>query len=170
MTTLITGGSKCGKSHIAEEILSGFAGRKIYIAAMEPYGEDALRTIERHHRMRAGKGFETIEKYTDIHEISLPKHCCVLIECMSTLLANETFSACAEYPVEKILSGIEKIEEQASELVIVTCNVGEDGIEYPELTARYIKDLGILNCALAKRCERVIEAVYGIPVVLKGKL
>lgn len=170
MTTLVTGGSKCGKSHIAEEILAGSHGRKIYIAAMEPYGEAALRTIERHHRMRAGKGFETVEKYTDIHELSLPEGCGVLIECMSTLLANETFSACAADPVGKILSGIEKIEEQASELVIVTCNVGEDGIEYPGPTAEYIRDLGRLNCALSKSCSRVIEAVYGIPVCLKGKL
>lgn len=36
MLTLITGGCKCGKSSIAENILSDFCGRKIYIATMEP--------------------------------------------------------------------------------------------------------------------------------------
>ena len=43
MTTLITGGSKCGKSRLAERVLSGFDGRKIYLATMQPYGSDDLK-------------------------------------------------------------------------------------------------------------------------------
>ena len=42
MLTLITGGCKCGKSSIAEDILSDFCGRKIYIATMEPFGAGSL--------------------------------------------------------------------------------------------------------------------------------
>ena len=42
MTTLITGGSKCGKSSFAERALDTFLGRKIYIATMQPYCNDAL--------------------------------------------------------------------------------------------------------------------------------
>lgn len=45
MMILITGGSKCGKSSVAEGLLNGFPGEKYYIAAMEPYGEDAQRAI-----------------------------------------------------------------------------------------------------------------------------
>lgn len=47
MMILITGGSKCGKSSVAEGLLNGFPGEKYYIAAMEPYGEDAQRAIAR---------------------------------------------------------------------------------------------------------------------------
>ena len=36
MTTLVTGGSKCGKSHFAEKLFDGFEGRKFYIATMQP--------------------------------------------------------------------------------------------------------------------------------------
>lgn len=61
MLTLITGGCKCGKSSIAENILSDFCGRKIYIATMEPFGEEAHTAISRHRIMRSGKGFETVE-------------------------------------------------------------------------------------------------------------
>ena len=60
MTTLITGGSKCGKSSFAEKLLNDFTGRKIYIATMQPFGADAFEAIERHRKMRAGKGFETL--------------------------------------------------------------------------------------------------------------
>ena len=41
MMTLLTGGSKCGKSAFAERILAAFSGQKYYIAAMQPYGSDA---------------------------------------------------------------------------------------------------------------------------------
>lgn len=168
MLTVITGGSKCGKSSIAEDILSRSACRKIYIATMEPYCEEAHTAIERHRQMRLGKGFETVEKYTDIHEIDIPESCGVLLECACNLMANEMFSAGENEPVSKIIKGIEKLEERASELIIVTNSVGEDGIDYSNETMDYIKNMGILNCALSKRADRVIEAVYGIPVMLKG--
>ena len=41
--------------------------------------------------MRAGKGFETIERYTELDELLIPKDCVVLLECMSNLVANEMF-------------------------------------------------------------------------------
>ncbi|MBP1545815.1 MAG: bifunctional adenosylcobinamide kinase/adenosylcobinamide-phosphate guanylyltransferase, partial [Oscillospiraceae bacterium] len=82
MMTVVTGGSKCGKSGYAEKILDSFEGQKLYIAAMIPYGEEAEKAIERHREMRKNKGFETVEKYTDIDEIILPKNCAVLLECM----------------------------------------------------------------------------------------
>ena len=64
--TLITGGAKCGKSKLAEKLLDSFMGNKIYMAAMLPYGEEAEAAIKRHRKLRKGKGFTTIEKYTDI--------------------------------------------------------------------------------------------------------
>ena len=72
MMILITGGSKCGKSSVAEGLLNGFPGEKYYIAAMEPYGEDAQRAIARHREMRRGKGFRTIDRPRDIRGILLP--------------------------------------------------------------------------------------------------
>lgn len=170
MLTVITGGSKCGKSSIAEDILSGFAGRKIYIATMEPYCEEAQAAIERHRKMRLGKGFETVEKYTDIFDLEIPDGCSVLLECACNLMANEMFSTGEKEPVNKIIKGIDKLAECASEVIIVTNSVGEDGIDYPAETMEYIKNMGILNCALSNRADRVIEAVYGIPVMLKGSL
>lgn len=170
MLTVITGGSKCGKSSIAEDILSRFNGKKIYIATMEPYCEEAHIAIERHRKMRLGKGFETVEKYTDIHDISIPDGGGVLLECACNLMANEMFSAGEKEPVRKIMNGVDRLTERASEVIIVTNSVGEDGIVYPAETMDYIKNMGLLNCALSERADRVIEAVYGIPVMLKGSL
>ena len=85
-------------------------------------------------------------------------------------MANEMFSAGERDPVSKITKGIAHLNEKASEVIIVTNSVGGDGIIYPAETMEYIKNMGNLNCALAHMSDRVIEAVYGIPVMLKGSL
>ena len=82
MLVLITGGSKNGKSAIAEKIIDRYDLSRFYIATMEPYSSEAYAIIERHKKMRAEKHFTTIEQYTDIHKISIPKNSAVLLECM----------------------------------------------------------------------------------------
>ena len=171
MTTLITGGSKCGKSGLAERILSRFDGRKIYIATMQPFGSEGRAIVERHLKQREGKGFETVERYTDIGGAELPGNCAVLLECVGNLCANEMFGGgdiCR--PAEKVIAGLRALSERAAETVIVSVQVGSDGISYAEGTAAYIEELGRINAGVADFADNVIECVYGIPVVLKGEL
>ena len=171
MTTLIIGGTKCGKSYYAERIFDDFFEKKFYVATMKPYGEEALTVIERHRKKRSGKGFETVEKYTDIDEIALPEGCGILLECVGNLCANEMFrDKKINDPTDKIIRGFEFLKSRASLLVIVTNNVGSDGILYDEGTAEYIKILGEINRRTAEISDNVIECVYGIPLPLKGNL
>lgn len=170
MITLVTGGAKCGKSHYAEKIFDDFTGRKFYIATMQPYGDEALSAIERHRKIRAGKDFETIEKYTDIEETDLPKNCGILLECAANLCANEMFRDGEIYdPTDKIICGFEYLKKSAKKLVIVTNEVGSDGISYEKGTAEYIRIMGKINAKTAEISDNVIECVYGIPIPLKGR-
>mgnify|MGYP000411720303 FL=1 len=53
MIHLVTGGSGSGKSEYAENWLTGRNkkdGTYIYIATMQPYTEETMKKIERHHR------------------------------------------------------------------------------------------------------------------------
>lgn len=171
MTVLVTGGAKCGKSHFAEKFFSGFEGRKFYIATMQPYGEEAFAAIERHRKLRAGKGFETVEKYTDIEGISVPESCGLLLECTANLCANEMFKdGEITDPTDKIIRGFEYLKNRAKLLVIVTNEVGNDGVDYDKGTAKYIEAMGEINRRAAELADRVVECVYGIPVPLKGEL
>lgn len=171
MITLITGGSKCGKSRLAENLLEQFAGPKIYVATMQPFGVEASAAIDRHRRLRAGKGFDTVEKYTDLHELSIPDNCGVLLECVGNLCANEMFrSQSVSYPAERIAESIIRLGRTTAEFVAVTNQVGCDGISYEQGTADYIRQLGIINSLVASEADRVIECVYGVPVMLKGVL
>ncbi|HBB60838.1 MAG TPA: cobalamin biosynthesis protein [Lachnospiraceae bacterium] len=177
MNILVTGGSGSGKSAYAEDLVMGLSGsNRIYIATMLPAGEEGLRRIARHHSLREGKGFVTVERYTDTgglagKEIQKEEHPAVLLECMSNLTANEIFSENGAGPsdaFEKIKADILRLSEETEHLVIVTNEVFSDGVLYEEETVRYQKILGEINCFLGQFCDVVIEVVYGIPVILKG--
>ena len=171
MMILITGGSKCGKSSLAERIFAGFSGEKYYLATMQPYGADARAAIERHHKMREGKGFFTVERYTDLGELQLPRGCGVLLECMGNLCANEMFRSDGVHnPVQSVMNGIAHIQALSTLLVIVTNEVGADGMRYSPETMQYIRYLAEINRRTAAMADTVIECSAGIPNVLKGAM
>ena len=70
MLHLIIGGSGSGKSEYAENqavLLSKKEDLSLYyIATMKPFGEEGKRRVERHRRLRSGKGFFTIEHYVNL--------------------------------------------------------------------------------------------------------
>lgn len=172
MITLVTGGSGSGKSAYAEDVLTGFGScERIYIATMYLFDEESKKRVERHRRMRAEKNFTTIECYTGLKHVQVPKGACVLLECMSNLTANEMFQedGAKERTVEAVLEGIEALDAQAAELVIVTNEIFSDGIEYEEETRRYQKYLGEINRETARRACQVTEVVYGIPLTYKNR-
>lgn len=172
MLTVVTGGSGSGKSELAENIAVKFPGKKYYIAAMQPFGEEAIKRIQRHRKTRAEKGFETIEKYTDIDELDFSRNDTVLLECMSNLCANEIFSGRTDKKntADKIICGIKKINNTVSQLIVVTNEIFSDGVLYEKETMEYMKILGEINRRIFEYADNVIESVYGIPYILKGAL
>ena len=173
MFVLVTGGSGSGKSAYAEQTVMQLAGEeeKYYLATMQVYGEEGRKKVERHHRLRAGKGFETIEQPQNIGQAAGKIRGTALLECMSNLTANEMFSEEGQVPEEqvseKILREMAVLSDCLSNLVIVTNNVFEDGISYDASTMAYLRALGKINEELARRADRVVEVVAGIPIVVK---
>ena len=167
MLTLVTGGSGSGKSAFAEDkVLSFGKAERIYIATMHPFDEESYKRIERHRKMRAGKGFETVECYTGLKNVTLPEGCVVLLECMSNLAANEMFEdqGAHEQTVQEITAGVENLLRQAAHVVIVTNEIFSDAAVFDGEMDTYLKYLGKINQEIAKRAEEVVEVVYGIPV------
>ena len=194
MITLVTGGSGSGKSAYAEDVAVSAEGtEKYYIATMQIYDAEGERKVERHRKLRAGKGFTTVESLWNVGQVEFPtfteaKTVCIdcgepepiqkkpgqrtaLLECMSNLVANEMFSADGmreeDAVVTKVVQDMELLAAKLDHLVIVTNNVFEDGISYDAGTMAYLRALGRINAALAKRADRVVEVVVGIPVILK---
>ncbi len=165
MMALVTGGSKCGKSSFAESLFDNYNGAKFYVATMLPNDPESLKQIEIHRKNRMGKGFETIEKFTDIDEINV-RRCGILLECLGNLLANEIFSGNKiNDPVDKIMRGIDKLKSNSDLFVIVSNDVARDGILYDDTTEKYIRYLVDLNSKIAKLSDIFVECVYGIPII-----
>ena len=171
MMTVVTGGSGSGKSAFAEDKIVSFGpAKRIYIATMHPYDEESHKRVARHRKMRAGKGFETVECYTGLKNLDFPENAVVLLECMSNLAANEMFEekGAGEKTVEAVLEGIKKLRSQVRHLVIVTNEIFSDGVLYEGESEKYKEQLGQINCNLAEMADAVVEVVYGIPVWHKG--
>ena len=190
----MTGGSGSGKSAYAESLLSSCEGIRYYIATMQIYDAEGEKKVERHRKLRAGKGFLTIESPINVGKIRFActgeaeqaqyrqeaerkvqgssEKKSALLECMSNLTANEMFTKdgmkSEEEVVEKIVSEMQTLSQKLDNLVIVTNNVFEDGVIYDAGTMEYLKALGRINTALARLADRVAEVVVGIPVELKG--
>ncbi len=180
MITVITGGSGSGKSQYGESLLSAADAKcQYYLATMEVFSEEDERKVERHKKMREGKGFVAIERPRDLSGVDFTtpwEETAVLVECISNLTANEFFaggrapSQETEMLIEaKIIHGIGVLASQAKELIIVTNEVFSDGEEYPEETTRYMGMLGRINRKLFAIADRVVEVVCGIPLALKGE-
>lgn len=177
MLYLFTGGSGSGKSACAEQKILSFGDcPRIYLATMAAADDESKARIRRHRAMRSEKNFMTIERYTDIGSFDLPsgydsKNCCILLECVSNLTANEMYlpDGANENTVEKIISGICRLRSRFQEIVIVTNEVFSDLPIKDAETKRYLSYLGEINCALARMAETVTEVVYGIEVPLLPK-
>lgn len=108
----------------------------------------------------------------------------VLLECLGNVLANVQYEApdeampccddayVAETDVEVLASrleaAVEALSGQCANLVIVTNEVGSDGVAYPAETEAYVRALGTANCRIAARADAVYEVAAGCPVTLKA--
>ena len=172
MLYLVIGGSGSGKSEYAERMVMRLGKMpRLYIATMYPFDEECHRRIQRHQKMRAEKGFETLECYTGLKYADATGYGTVLLECMSNLTANELYQegGAGEQCVKEILEGVHKIKDQCTHLVIVTNEIFSDGIEYEEETRRYQRYLATINQKLASMADAVVEVVCSIPLVHKRK-
>ena len=191
MMELVTGGSGSGKSAYAEEALCGPAsfpdrgqgkeigtqqdGQRYYIATMPSWDKETEKKIAKHRAMRAGKGFCTLEWYTDFEE-RLERADCpgmegadILVECLSNLTANEMYmeGGAGKNTADAVIRGILCLRDRCRNLVVVTNDVfSESAEDSPEMRI-YKETLGRINCALAEASDRVTEVVCGIPCTVK---
>lgn len=186
MFHLVTGGSGSGKSSFAEakicQIKEQTGARHLYyIATMYPCGQETEKKIERHRMLRNGKGFQTLECYKNLSELmktqwfqeeKRQEGICVLLECMSNLIANELYLDEISHNGRDGLSRrvgeeIEQMSRCCRGIVVVTNEVFSDGRKYSPEMQEYQMILGQINQRMAETADAVSEIVYGIEVKVK---
>lgn len=174
MLIFVYGGTASGKSAYAESLAASLAqpAPLIYLATMDASDPESLRRIARHRQQRAFAPFRTVEQPRGIGQADFPQGAVVLVECLSTLTANELFfpGADPQTAATAVLKGLSRLCARAAHTVVVSSDVFRDGGTYPPATRQYIRLLGHLHQTLAQRADHVVEIVASIPLPVKGGL
>ena len=172
MFTLVIGGSASGKSEYAEGLVLASPHRpRYYIATMEPFDGEGRARVAKHRAMRAEKDFETVERYTGLASVRLPRRGAALLECVGNLAANELYSpggAGEAGAFSAIVDGVGALLSQCGDLVVVSNEGFTGGERYAEGTDDYLRLVAEINHTLAARADRVCEVVCGLPQYYKG--
>lgn len=186
MRLLVVGGASSGKSAFAENAVLRLSPSRVYLATMQPFGREGALRVERHRRLREGKGFSAVERCRDLASLEFASCACLqacsksggafqaaaLVEDLGNLLANEMFSDDGTFDGDGALAradaGMRHVERSFEHVVAVANDVGRDvALQSVEMQA-YVAQLGALNCMLATRFDAVVEVECGVPHKVKG--
>ena len=165
MFLFITGGSGSGKSAYAEDrVTASSCSPRLYVATMEVWDQEGRQRVERHRRLRAGKGFSTAECPKNLAALPIPAGCAALVEDLTNLFANEWFGVGKEGAADRVLAGLRRLKDTASLTVVVGNDLFADGMDYDSATLTYLQALAALNRSVAGMADGVYEVVCGIPI------
>jgi adenosylcobinamide kinase / adenosylcobinamide-phosphate guanylyltransferase len=176
MITLVTGGSRSGKSGFAQQLAERLDAPRLFLATCPRIDREMDERISRHRREREGKGWETVEEPLQLAERlrSIPAGTSVLLDCLILWISNLMHEA--EQRGEVLDE--ERIAELTSQLgaaarshqgrvIFVTGEVGL-GIVPDSPTVRRFRDLaGRCNQVAAAAADEVFFVCCGIPLRLK---
>ena len=177
MTVFISGGAKCGKSSLAQDIAAALGGKRYYVATMIPTGEEDNERIRRHIADREGMGFETVECFRNIMDClnTADKDGVFLVDSVTSLIQNSLFPIEKQYEMD--LDGANRCADALAEFagtvrhaIFVSDYIYSDAERYSESTELYRKCLADIDRRLAKVCDTVIEVSAGQATIHKGVL
>jgi len=164
--TLLTGGSRSGKSRHALELAMTYE-RRAFIATAVAF-DDEMRDRVGKHQDERGAAFATLEEPRDLAGAlrRIPTGTDVaVIDCLTVWLGNLMHENATESGLIEAFLGA--LEDPPCDLLIVTNEVGM-GIVPGNAMAREFRDLaGSLNQKVAALAGHVILMVSGLPLVVK---
>ncbi len=170
--TLVTGGSRCGKSSHALALCNRHEGNKIFLATAEARDDEMTERIRRHKEER-GAEWRTVEQPLEIADalvrLSGPGRV-VLLDCITLWLSNllMKYRNDEETVVAHVRTLRDVLAACTGPVIVVTNEVGM-GIVPGDSLSRLYRDLaGSANQAIASVAGTVILMVSGIPLEVKS--
>lgn len=179
---LITGGARSGKSALAERLVAGVSDQVLYIATSRVTDDEMAERVKHHRQARPAhwrtwEGSQqlarTIEEQATVEEA-------VLLECITTWIANLMFDHTGDMPIEDIdFTAVETLIQQQTTALLAACarspaaiylvtNELGMGMVPENRLARHFRDIaGRVNQRLAAAAESVFLVVSGIEVKIK---
>jgi adenosylcobinamide kinase/adenosylcobinamide-phosphate guanylyltransferase len=174
--TLITGGSRSGKSAFAQGLAEEQGGTRLFLATCPVTDREMEDRIQRHRKDRQEGNWDTIEETVDVagQLRSAAGYDIVLIDCLTLWVNNLMYEAAQENAVlsedlvtEQADHLVLAAREYPGEVIMVTNEVGQ-GIVPGNKAARQYRDLvGRCNQCVGLAADRVFLVSCGIPVRIK---
>jgi adenosylcobinamide kinase / adenosylcobinamide-phosphate guanylyltransferase len=179
----ITGGVRSGKSSFAEKMAQELAkkngGQLNYLATGVASDQEMQERITKHQCDREVGNFQwkTLEQSQNIREIAhfFNDEDIILLDCVTTLLNNELFSANQKWDesflanvMEMITTGIIEIRDRAKVLIVVSNEVFHESMAENDLVFSYGRILGKIHQQLGKAADQAFLVEAGIEINLKG--
>jgi adenosyl cobinamide kinase/adenosyl cobinamide phosphate guanylyltransferase len=154
LITLVLGGTRSGKSEVAEGLVARAGLPVTYVATGRAVDEDMAARIAA-HRARRPAGWTTVEAGDDLPDVLRGLAGPVLLDSLGTWVAGRDDLAPAIAPLCSAL------QERPGDTVVVSEEVGL-GVHAPSEAGRQFADvLGALNRAVADIADRVLLVVAG---------
>ncbi len=178
--TLILGGARSGKSHLAQKIAS--QAKSVLFVATAAAGDESMRLRIEKHKAERPNHWHTLEvgqHIGDKIDIAYQKEESVLIDCITLLVSNllctysdEQLAELSEDALEKqVIEEITELQEclrvLPASFIIVSNEVGLDIVPDNRLARLYRDFLGRANQMLAHSADEVYFMVAGIPLMVK---
>ena len=179
MTYFISGGAKCGKSSLAQDLSVALSkgGKHYYVATLITSGREDDDRIKKHLADRDGMGFETVECFRNVLDClqTADKSGAFLVDSVTSLIQNSLFPVEKNYEMD--LAGANRCADELvafahtiRHAVFVSDYIYSDAERYSESTEMYRKCLADIDRRLAKVCDTVIEVSAGQLMIHKGDL
>lgn len=168
MVYLITGGERSGKSGYGQDLAMSLSKNPMYVATARNWDGDFQKRIDRHQKDR-DENWVNIEKEKHLSEIDFSGKV-AMVDCVTLWLTN--FFVDTKNDVELCLEQAKKeielvIQQKDITIIVITNEIGM-GVHATTHVGRKFTELqGWMNQYLAKKADKVILMVSGIPVPIK---
>ncbi len=167
MIYFITGGERSGKSGHAQKLALELSDSPLYIATSRILDEDYKKRVDRHIADRDER-WTTIEEDKHIGRIELDGKVAV-IDCITLWLTNYFMDEKnnVEQSLKQAKAEIDKLIEKDSTLIIISNEIGMGVHANTESGRKFTELQGWMNQYIAKKADKVMLMVSGIPVLIK---
>ena len=169
MKQLILGGSRSGKSSLAEQRASESGLVVSYIATATAGDEEMAARIAQHQTRRPSHWNiveEPLRLADALQQHAAPDHC-LLVDCLTLWLTNLLCAKDEELFKRERAAFLLTLPTLPGQIILVSNEVGMGIVPMGELSRRFSDEAGWLNQEVAKICERVTLMVAGLPYPLK---
>jgi adenosylcobinamide kinase/adenosylcobinamide-phosphate guanylyltransferase len=162
--TLVIGGARSGKSAHAEDMMTASPPPWLYVATAQAFDDEMRRRVELHRERRDARWL-TVEEPLDLAGAVGQATRPLLVDCLTLWLTNLIL---AERDIEAETASLETALALAVHPVVLVSNeVGLGIVPDNALARRFRDEQGRLNQRMARRADRVVLMVAGLPMVVK---